>query len=83
MRIVEKALYEVICINREEKINKRKLKAQINYINVFSDSESEIKLKNKRELRNNVTEVYTVYINTVYMTARCSSVEKLMLSKYH
>ena len=49
MRIVEKTLYKIVSINKEEKINKKKLKTQINYINVFSDSESEIKLKNEKE----------------------------------
>ena len=72
---MKKTSYEIVCVNREEEINKRELKTQINYIKVFLDSESEIKLKNEKELRNTVTEVYTVHINAVY-TAEHSSVKK-------
>ena len=81
MRIVKKTLYEIICANREEKTNKRKLKTQMNYIDVSLNSGSEIKLENEKELRNTVTEVYVVHTNAVYMTVRYSSAEKLMLSK--
>ena len=65
MRIIEKTLYEVICINREEREeNKRKMKAWMNYIKVFLNSESEIKLKEeKKDLIDTVTDVYTVCIN--------------------
>ena len=35
----------------------------MNYIEVFLNSESEIKLKNEENLMNTVTEVYTVCIN--------------------
>ena len=53
----------------------------MNYINVFSDSESEIELKSKKELRNIIIEVYTAHVNAVYIAAKHSSAEKLMLSK--
>ena len=62
---MKKTLYKVICVNREEREeNKRKIKTQINYIKVFLDFESEIKLKEeKKDLMNTVTDVYTVCIN--------------------
>ena len=48
MRIMRKTLYKIICINRKEREeNKRKIKTQINYIKVFLNSESKIKLKRK------------------------------------
>ena len=66
MKIMKIFLYKVICANREErKRNKKKIKAWMNYIRVFLNSESEIKLKNKEDLMNTVTEVYTVCINAV------------------
>ena len=83
MRVVKKTLYEVICTNREEEINKKNLKIQMNYIDVSSDSESEIELKNKKELRNIIIEVYAAHINAIYITAKYSSAEKLTLSKYY
>ena len=55
----------------------------MNYINVFSDSESEIKLKNEKELRNIIIEAYTAHINAVYTAVRHSFAEKLTLSKYY
>ena len=51
----------------------------MNYIRVFLNSELEIKLKNKKDLINTVTEVYTVCINTAYNEKRAveySSVKK-------
>ena len=48
MRVIKKTLYEVVCINREEEMNKRELKTQINYIKVFLNSGSEIKLENEK-----------------------------------
>ena len=61
---MKKTLYEIICANREEREkNKRKIKAQMNYIKVFLNSESEIKLKDKESLINTVTEVYAVCTN--------------------
>ena len=83
MRVVKKTSYEVICTNREEEINKKKLKDQMNYINVSSDSGLKIKLKNKKELRNIITEVYTAHINAIYTAAKYSSAEKLTLSKHY
>ena len=35
----------------------------MNYIKVFLNSESEIKLKNEENLMNTVTEIYTACIN--------------------
>ena len=35
----------------------------MNYIKVFLNSESEIKLENKEDLMNTVTEVYTACMN--------------------
>ena len=35
----------------------------MNYIRVFLNSESEIKLKNEKDLMNTVTKVYAVCIN--------------------
>ena len=62
---MKKTLYKVIYTNREEREkNKRKIKAWINYIRVFLNFKSEIKLKEEEEaLMNTVTDVYTVYIN--------------------
>ena len=77
MRIVEKTLYKIVCVSREERKKiKKKIKTQINYINVFLNSESEIKLENKKELKNIIIEVYAVYMNAAYITAKCSSAEK-------
>ena len=65
MKIAEKTLYKIICVNREEREeNKEKIKAQMNYIKVFLNSESEIKLKEeKKDLMNTVTDVYAARIN--------------------
>ena len=64
---MRKTLYKVICVNREErKENKKKIKVWINYIKVFLNSESEIKLKNKENLMNTVIEIYAVCINAAY-----------------
>ena len=61
---MKKTLYEVIYTNREEREkNKRKIKAQMNYIGVFLNSESEIELKDKKDLMNTVTEVYAARTN--------------------
>ena len=38
----------------------------MNYIRVFLNSESEIKLKEKEDLMNTVIDVYIVYMNAVY-----------------
>ena len=38
----------------------------MNYIKVFLNSESEIKLKEKGNLINTVTDVYVVHINAAY-----------------
>ena len=38
----------------------------MNYIKVFLDSESEIKLKEKENLMNTVIDIYAVHINAVY-----------------
>ena len=75
MRVAEKTLYKIVCENREEKTNRRNLKTQINYINVFLNSGSQIKLKNKEGLINIITEVYTAHTNAAYM-AGCPSVKK-------
>ena len=75
MRVGEKTLYKIICTNREKR-ETDKLKTQINYIDVFLNSGSEIKLKNEKGLMNTVTEMYTVHMNAAYMTARCFSAEK-------
>ena len=48
----------------------------MNYINIFLNSGSEIKLKNKEELKDIITEVYTVCMNAAYTTAGCSFAEK-------
>ena len=65
MRIMKKTLYKIIYVNREEREkNKKKIKAWMNYIRVFLNSESEIKLKEeKKDLINTVIDVYTVCIN--------------------
>ena len=47
----------------------------MNYIDVFSDSGSEIKLKNKKELRNTITEVYIISTNAAHTKVRHSSAE--------
>ena len=61
---MEKTLYKIICVNREEREkNKRKIKTQMNYIKVFLNSESEIKLKDEEDLINTVIKVYTAHIN--------------------
>ena len=62
---MRKTLYEVIYANREERErNKRKIKTQMNYIEVSLNSESEIKLKEKKEnLMNTVTDVYAACMN--------------------
>ena len=61
---MKKTLYEIIYANREEREgNKRKIKAWMNYIKVFLNSESEIKLEDEEDLMNTVTEVYAVHIN--------------------
>ena len=62
---MEKTLYKIICVNREEREeNKRKIKTWMNYIKVFLNSESEIKLKEeKKDLMNTVTDVYAVCMN--------------------
>ena len=72
MRIAERTLYEIICINKKEREkSKRKLKTQMNYIKVFLNSESEIKLKEeKKDLMNTVTDVYIICINAVYNEKR-------------
>ena len=75
MRIAEKTLYKIICINRE-KSETDKLKTQINYINVLLNLESEIKLKNEEKLMNIITEIYTVYINAAHTAVEYSSAEK-------
>ena len=66
--IIKKTLYKIIYANREERErNKEKIKAWMNYIRVFLNSESEIKLKEEKEkLMNTVTEVYTVCINAAH-----------------
>ena len=65
MRIMRKTLYKIIYTNREEREgNKKKIKTQMNYIKVFLNSESEIKLKEeKKDLMNTVTDVYAVCMN--------------------
>ena len=65
MRIAEKTSYKVIYTNREEREeNKKKIKAWMNYIEVFLNSESEIKLKEeKKDLINTVTDVYAACMN--------------------
>ena len=63
-------------MNREKEMNQRTLKAQINYIDVFLNSESEIKLKNGEGLINTVVEMYTVHTNAAHMTAGYFSDEK-------
>ena len=83
---MEKTLYEIIHINREEREgNKKKIKTQINYIEVFLNSESEIKLKEeKKDLMNTVTDVYAVCMNAAYNEKRAaeqSSAEKLIQNK--
>ena len=61
---MEKTLYKVIYINREEREgNKEKIKIWINYIKVFLNSESEIKLEDKEDLMNTITEVYAACMN--------------------
>ena len=71
---MKKTLYKIICANREEREeNKRKIKAQINYIKVFLNSESEIKLKEeKKDLMNTVTDVYAVCINAAQNEKRAA-----------
>ena len=59
----------------------------MNYIRVFLNSESEIKLKNKEDLKNTVIEMYIVYINAACNKKRVadsySSAEKLIQDKYY
>ena len=87
MRIMKKTLYEVICANREErKKNKKKIKAWMNYIRVFLNSESEIELENKEDLMNTVTEVYAACINAAQNEKRAagqSFTKKLIQNKYY
>ena len=85
MRIAEKTLYKIIYTNREErKGNKERIKVWMNYIKVSLNSESEIKLKDRENLINTVTEIYAVCINAVYNkkeVTECSSVKKLIQDK--
>ena len=86
MRIVKKTSYEIICVNREEREkNKKKMKTQINYIKVFLNFKSEIKLKEeKKDLMNTITDVYAACINAAHnekKTAEQSSTEKLIQNK--
>ena len=69
---MKKTLYKIIYTNREEKEkNKKKIKAQINYIRVFLNSESEIKLKEeKKDLMNTITDIYTVCTNAAHNEKR-------------
>ena len=62
---MKKTLYKIICVNREEREkNKRKIKVWMNYIKVFLNFKSEIKLKEEKEdLINIVADIYTVCIN--------------------
>ena len=59
----------------------------MNYIRVFLNSESEIKLKEeKKDLMNTVIDVYTVCINAAQnkkRTAEQSSAEKLIQNKHY
>ena len=58
MKIAKKILYKIIRANKEEREkSKRKLKAQINYIRVFLNFKSEIKLKKEKNLMNTVINV--------------------------
>ena len=53
----------------------------MNYIRVFLNSESEIKLKDKENLINTVAEMYAVCINAAYnkkKVMKYSSAEKLI-----
>ena len=56
----------------------------MNYIRVFLNSESEIKLKNEEDLINTITEVYTACINAAQNEKRAaehSFAEKLIQNK--
>ena len=75
MRVTKKTLYKIICVNREER-EIDKLKIQINYIDVFLNLRSEIKLKNREELMNTVTEIYTVCVSASYIVAECFSAKR-------
>ena len=85
MRAIKKTLYKIICANREErKENKRKIKTQMNYIEVFLNSESEIELEDKEDLMNTVTEVYAARMNAAQNEKRAAEqpfTEKLIQNK--
>ena len=58
----------------------------MNYIKVSLNSELEIKLENKEDLINTITEVYTVCINAAQNEKRAaeqSFAEKLIQNKYY
>ena len=58
----------------------------MNYIKVFLNSESEIKLKNKENLMNTVAKIYTVCINAAYNEKKAvehSSAKKSIQNKYY
>ena len=61
---MEKTLYKIICINREEREgNKKKMKVWMNYIEVSLNSELKIELEDEEDLMNTVAEVYAACMN--------------------
>ena len=88
MRIIKKTLYKIIYVNREEREgNKKKIKAQMNYIRVSLNFKSEIKLKEeKKNLINTVIDIYTACTNAAQNekeAAEQSFTEKLIQDKYY